>query len=149
MTNPNPQPQLEYSQQLISRLKTLAKSPLSAAVAWQGYLQLGRGMVYIKPERTPSAQLIITHYCSLEQFWETIPAPERTLHLNRSFYDLLSNYCQLTEYVVCYPKNSSGELEMTCCEHLEPPAEYTILKLKGFFQSGDGLLVAFNCNWHL
>ena len=144
MTTPNPQPPLEYSQQLINRLKALSKSPLAAAVAWQGYLLLGRGMVYIKPDRTPSTQLILTHYCSLEQFWKSIPTAERTLHLNRSFYDLLSSYCQLTEYVVCYPKNASAELEMTSFDHLEPPAEYTSLKSKGFFQSGDGLLITFN-----
>ncbi len=140
----NSQIRWNYSQQLIDRILILSKSPVAAALAWQGYLFKGRGLVNIRPDRTASTQLVVAHYYSLEQFWATLDATQQKQQMNRSVYDLLSSYSQLTEYIVCYPKNTLGELEIACVEHIEPPAEHRTLKSIGFFQSGDGLLITFD-----
>lgn len=113
----------------------LSKSRIIAALAWQGYLLKGRGLVKIEPYKTPSNQVIIfAKYCGAEEL------EQNNHHLKK----LLSSYCQLTEFIACYPKNTLGEIEIGRLEGAMPPTEHKAVMLTGLFQPGDGITISFD-----
>jgi hypothetical protein len=128
---------------MMNRLSCFAKSPIAAALAWHGYLCLGRGLVYIKIDWCFSLKLICAEYFSAEQCWGAISGSEQKQLEDWAIHNLMCTYCPLKEYLVCIAQKGEGA-ELLCFDHLEPPAQYRHLVKLGLFQPEDGLLVTFS-----
>lgn len=133
---------------MMNRLSSFAKSPIAAALAWHGYLCLGRGLVYIRVECCSSFKLIRAEYFSQDQYWSAISELEQKQPENRAIYNLICTYYPLEEYLVCVSQVDEGA-EMLCFNHLEPPNQYRNLVELGLFQPEDGLLITFSSSSRL